>query len=231
MPPWLNNCPPAHLEPTHTLCGWAGIGNSGIGKLTLNVLGSSLSTEMAFTFIYINIYRKPSAKPEFYDQLKNLLHSFDFKKEVILMGDFNVNWSDKSGRKKLKNITDYLNLTKIDLLFTNRPEIITKTFNIMTGLSDHNIILFGRKLKNNIINHFHSSATPVCKYESVPISQQENLGVALREIEWDGVLSKGDLESDCDQFTSTIKKVMGPYLRKLSQKKTLYLVQSCLHCI
>ena len=77
------------------------------------------------------------------------------------MGDLNVNWSDKSGRKNL-NITDYFNLTqlieqptritnrsetKIDLLFTNRPEIIIKTFNLMTGLSDHNIILFARKLK------------------------------------------------------------------------------------
>ncbi len=64
--------------------------------------------------------------------------------------------------KKLKNITDYFNLTqlieqptritnrsetKIDLLFTNRPERITKTYNLVTGLSDHNIILFSRKLK------------------------------------------------------------------------------------
>jgi len=78
------------------------------------------------------------------------------------MGDFNVNWSDKCGRKKLKNITDYFNLTqlieqptritnrsetKIDLLFTNRPERISKTLNLMTGMSDHNIILCARKLK------------------------------------------------------------------------------------
>ncbi len=127
---------------------------------------------MAFSLICL--YRKPSAKLEFYDQLKNLLHSVDFNKEVILMGDFNINWSDKGGRKKLKNITDYFNLTqlieqptritnrsetKIDLLFTNRPERITKTYNLVTGLSDHNIILFSRKLKKHC---FHSSATPIC---------------------------------------------------------------------
>jgi len=78
------------------------------------------------------------------------------------MADFNVNWSDKCGRKKLKNTTDYFNLTqlieqptrinnrsetKIDLLFTNRPERISKTLNLMTGMSDHNIILCARKLK------------------------------------------------------------------------------------
>ncbi len=185
---------------------------------------------MAFSLICL--YRKPSAKLEFYDQLKNLLHSLDFNKEVILMGDFNINWSDKGGRKKLKNITDYFNLTqlieqptritnrsetKIDVLFKNRPERIIKTYNLVTGLSDHNSILFSRKLQKH---RFHSSATPICKYESVPTSQQENLGVALREIEWNGVLSKGDLESDCDRFTSTIKKVMGPYLRKWSQNKS-----------
>ncbi len=124
----------------------------------------SLSAEMAFSLICL--YRKPSAKLEFYDQLKNLLHSLDFNKEVILMGDFNINWSDKGGRKKLKNITDYFNFTqlieqptritnrsetKIDLLFTNRPERITKTYNLVTGLSDHNIIIFSRKLKKNIV--------------------------------------------------------------------------------
>ena len=63
------------------------------------------------------------------------------------MGHVNVNWSDQGGRKKLKNITDYFNITqlieqptritnrsetKTDLLFTNKPERITKTFNLMT---------------------------------------------------------------------------------------------------
>ncbi len=78
---------------------------------------------MAFSLICL--YRKPSAKLEFYDQLKNLLHSLDFNKEVILMGDFNINWSDKGGRKKLKNITDYFNLTQLieqPTRITNRSE-------------------------------------------------------------------------------------------------------------
>jgi len=60
-------------------------------------VNNSLSVEITFSLICL--YRKPSAKLESYDQLKNL-HSLDFNKEVILMGDFNVNWNDKGGKKK-----------------------------------------------------------------------------------------------------------------------------------
>lgn len=98
----------------------------------------SLSAEMSLTLICM--YRKPSAK------LKALLNNCDFNKEVIIMGDFNINWNDKSGRRNLKNITDYCNLTqlieqptritrrsetRIDLLFTNRTETVTKPHNIV----------------------------------------------------------------------------------------------------
>jgi len=53
------------------------------------------------------------------------------------MGDFNINWGEKTGRKKLKEITNKFNFsqliqgstritnspkTQIDLIFTNRPE-------------------------------------------------------------------------------------------------------------
>ena len=56
-------------------------------------------------------------------------------REIILMGDFNMNWERKACRKKLKEITDHFKLTQIvqgptrvtqtnctqlDLMFTNR---------------------------------------------------------------------------------------------------------------
>lgn len=99
-------------------------------------------------------------KVDFYDQLKNVKSS-DQNKEIIIMGDFNINWDDKHGRKNLKRSTDYFNLeqliekptritnnsqTRIDLLFSNKPNRIIKTFIFFTGLSDHNMVLFSRKL-------------------------------------------------------------------------------------
>ena len=119
----------------------------------------TLSEEMSLTMICL--YRQPTAKVDFYDQVKLLLNSCDSNKELIIIGDFNINWNDKQNRKSLKRITDKHNLTQlvdqptritktsktmIDLLFTNKADRIVKTYNFLTGLSDHNLVLFARKL-------------------------------------------------------------------------------------
>lgn len=36
--------------------------------------------------------------------------------------------------------------TLLDLIFTNKPERVTKTYNLITGMSDHNLTLLARKL-------------------------------------------------------------------------------------
>ncbi len=74
--------------------------------------------------------------------------------------NYPFNWEDKSTRKNLKQITDSFDLkqlisgptpitnstkSQIDLIFTNRPERILKSCNMLTGLSDHNMILVTRK--------------------------------------------------------------------------------------
>ena len=107
--------------------------------ITLECIGVDihLSREMSLTAICV--YRKPTAGPEFYDQLKALLATCNHKREILLFGDFNINWENKQDRKKLKLITEYFNLTQlikqptritcrtqstIDLLFSNKPERI-----------------------------------------------------------------------------------------------------------
>lgn len=80
------------------------------------------------------------------------------------MGDFNVNWTDKNCRKRLKEITGLYSFTQlingptritkssktqIDLVFSNKPERIIKSFNFITGISDHNLVLIARKLNKN----------------------------------------------------------------------------------
>lgn len=86
------------------------------------------------SFIVICLYRQPSAKVYFYDQFKDC----NFNKDVLILGDFNVNWDNKRDRKNLKLITNYYNLTqlindptritqrsktKIDLVFSTRKNI------------------------------------------------------------------------------------------------------------
>lgn len=98
------------------------------------------------------------------------------------MGDFNINWGEKSSRKNFKQITDNFDLmqlingptritnstsTQIDLIFSNRPERILKSYNMVTGLSDHNLTLVARKLSNK---KFSTSAK---QYESFGISKNK----------------------------------------------------------
>lgn len=56
-----------------------------------------LSTCMTFTAV--GIYRPPSSNSIFYDHLRNLLKGIDRNKELILVGDFNINWNKKSNRE------------------------------------------------------------------------------------------------------------------------------------
>lgn len=114
-------------------------------------------------FTVVGMYIPPSSNSIFYDHLRNLMKGFDPNKELILVGDFNINWNEKSNRKKLQEIVSHLDLiqlirgptritssseTQIDLIFSNKPERITKSINLLTGLSDHNLILVVRKLTN-----------------------------------------------------------------------------------
>lgn len=124
------------------------------------------------------------------------LFECNFKKEVILVGDFDANWKDQTNRKRLKSLTNSFDLiqlikeptritnsseTCIDLVFSNKHERIQKTFNIVTGLSDHNMILFSRKLAKN-----RFTRPPAEKSEQLRITKGEikNLEIALSVIKF-----------------------------------------------
>uniref|UniRef100_A0A3Q1GEX1 Sulfotransferase n=1 Tax=Acanthochromis polyacanthus TaxID=80966 RepID=A0A3Q1GEX1_9TELE len=102
------------------------------------------------SFNIVGIYRPPSANDTFYDQLTGILKKCNHNKELLLMGD-----SD-SEKKKIACITDKYNLdqivkgetkiskissTQLDLIFTSKTERITKSYNLITDLSDHNLTL------------------------------------------------------------------------------------------
>lgn len=133
------------------------------------------------------------------------------------MGDFNINWEDKSSRKTLKHLTDDRKLTQlkngptrvtnstrtqIDLIFSNRSERIVKSFNMLTGLSDHNMILIARKLNNKCF-------TPrVQEQESLNIAKnmRDQFISAVQSINWETVLVGQCLEEDSQRLTQLLKK-------------------------
>ncbi len=168
-------------------------------EIDMEYIGLNMSLSPQMSFIVICLYRPPSTNNIFYEYLHNILKQCDGKKEIILMGDFNINWDKKSERKKLKEITNKLNLsqliqgptritnssqTQIDLVFTNRPQRVTTSHNLLTGLSDHNITLLVRKLtrkkfvKSTSRNQFH---------EKIPTNETINLEKAIKSYKLTGL--------------------------------------------
>lgn len=61
----------------------------------------SVSLSENMSFIIICLYRPPSSNNCFYDEFKALVSHFEKTgKEFMIVGDFNINWSSKSDRKK-----------------------------------------------------------------------------------------------------------------------------------
>lgn len=112
-----------------------------IKENTLECVGVTITLSPEMSFVVLAVYRPPSATNVFFDCLSVILKQYQAK-EVILMGDFNLNWLDKTRRKKLKNIIKTVQMiqminkptrimttfqTLLDLIFSNKPERITKT--------------------------------------------------------------------------------------------------------
>lgn len=69
-----------------------------------------------------SIYRPPSSPAETFDRLISTISSISCKNEIILLGDFNKNWLDKSS-DKVKKLLSSLNLTQL----IKEPTQITPT--------------------------------------------------------------------------------------------------------
>jgi len=72
-----------------------------------------LSPQMSFTVV--GLYRPPNSTKTFYNKLKSVLKEIGSKTELIVLGDFNINWAEKAKRYQLKRISDQLNLTQMIL--------------------------------------------------------------------------------------------------------------------
>ena len=113
-------------------------------------------------------YRPPDSSVEIFNNYEELVKKMDSEnKEVILIGDFNCDWSQivnnnaNSQTKKFVELTKTLQFeqlikeptrvtesskTQIDLAFTNKPEIVTNSGVVHLGISDHSLIFIQRKI-------------------------------------------------------------------------------------
>lgn len=187
-----------------------------------------LSPQMFFSLIVI--YSPPSSNIDFYEKLQNMLANCNFDKEVIIMGDFNVNWEDRSVRKKLKQITDRFDLTQvikgptrvtqstktqIDLVFSNRPERMTKSLNMITGISDHNLVLVVRKLTKKRFG------VPTVKDQEsfrIPNKDQEHFKNTDNNFNWDSLLTGKDVHEGSRTLSSKLQCIIKKFTCRYTQR-------------
>lgn len=126
---------------------------------------------------------------------------------------------DRSIRMNLKQITDGLDLsqlikgptritqstrTQIDFVLSNRPERISKSFNMITGLSDHNLSLVTRKLTRK---RFSPSNTKEHEALIIPINMQEHFKSTIHSFKWTDLLLEKDLSEGSQIFSSKVQSI------------------------
>lgn len=183
------------------------------------------------SFIIICMYKPPSVNDTFYKQITEILKECNHNKEIILMGDFNLNWEDKVKRKKLKTVADKYLLsqiikgptriakssnTQLDLIFTNKPERIIKSYNLITGLSDHSLSLVARKLtRNKVKNNAKTSNNVFC---CIPKGKLVEFNEETVRLTWDDILSSQDVEYGCNTLINRTNSVRDKFTTKVQKK-------------
>ena len=118
----------------------------------------------------------------------------------------------------------------IDLLFTNKADRIVKTYNFLTGLSDHNLVLFARKLTKK--RFMATPKTPALGSRFIPKNLQQRFMEAVKMINWGDTLSSEDIGENSNLFISQINDTMSSFSRRgcLRDRKERHLPWLNLQC-
>lgn len=190
-----------------------------------------VSLSLSMHFLIVVLYNPPSCNEMFYGELDKLLKMVAHKSEVIILGDFNIDWFNSSKRKKLKTLMtkfDFTQImkgatrisktskTQIDLIFSNKEDRILKSYNFLTGLSDHNMILIARKLSKKRlqnVNNVKSNILTIFKRD-FPVLDNE-----LNGISWSNILENEDVHNCCKEIISRLEEVISKFLKKQKHLK------------
>lgn len=92
-----------------------------IPDLTIECVGVTIKLSPQMSFIVLCVYRPPNATSDFDTDLTKIFKTYE-RKEILLMGDLNLNWLDKGKRKHLKDIANSIQMTQL----VKKPTRITK---------------------------------------------------------------------------------------------------------
>ncbi len=103
--------------------------------------------------------------------------------------------------------------TLIDYIFTNKPERIIKTCNLVTGLYDHNMILIARKLTKKRLIRFINRNQNSFKLE-IPRKKLTEFENELKGVNWDELQQYDQVNDCCNKLMSTNGSIVDKYIKK-----------------
>ncbi len=103
--------------------------------------------------------------------------------------------------------------TLIDYIFTNKPERIIKTYNLVTGLYDHNMILIARKLTKKRLIRFINRNQNSFKLK-IPRKKLTEFENELKGVNWDELQQYDQVNDCCNKLMSTIGSIVDKYIKK-----------------
>lgn len=111
--------------------------------------------------------------------------------------------------------------TLIDLVFTNKADRISKVYNLITGLSDHNLTLVARKLSKARYRNINK----VDINESVlyiPRKDMERFDNEIRKINWFEMVNDKDSNTASSELIEMFQQLVFKH-SKGKKVKSLYL--------
>ena len=154
----------------------------------LECIGLKIALSPHMSIMLIGMYRPPSASNAFYAELQALHKECDMKNEVILLGDLNINWLDKSIRKQLKSLLTNFNFTQL----IKGPTRLTTSSETCIDL------VFSNKCERIVRNRFSCTKKTISEQMRVPRREIPNLIRALNNINWNNYLTHNHVIDNCN---------------------------------
>ena len=203
---------------------------SDLTKSSLEGIWIEIAIKKSKPIIFGCFYRPPETSKYFTDDFDALLNETlrdieKEQKEVILMGDFNINYNSKSNKQfkdmmKMNGfkqiITSPTRITKdssslIDLSFVNKPAHFPKSNVIESSLSDHEMIYCHRKMNSQ---KYPMRSIKCRNYRSYDPAQ---LLIDANEIDWSPIYTSNNVNNTVSFFQTSLKTLFdkhAPYVEK-----------------
>ena len=178
------------------------------------------------------IYRPPDTSKYLHKDFNAVFNSMVTKasgesKEMIVLGDMNVNFLVPEENKNLKSVLELLGLkqiiekptritetsrTLIDVILTNTPANISCTDVIATGIGDHDMPGCVRKINNGRFNPRLITCRDYKTYNA------RNMNSELKKVDWTPFYSQRNVNEAWAKMKNILSDIFGRHAPKISKK-------------